>query len=65
MARREAVLPQLEQIFLSARKQGQLSFDKGHEAIGLSLNLLIGDQQVRQVTGRLPDSTDAFCDNRA
>ncbi len=64
-AGREAVFPLLEKVILRARSEGQLAFDTPAEAVGLYLDLLIGDQQIRRVIGRLPAPTAEFCDMRA
>ncbi|MEX0278504.1 MAG: TetR/AcrR family transcriptional regulator [Ruegeria sp.] len=64
-AGREAVFPLLEQVLLRARKDGQLRFKTSGEAVGLYLDLLIGDQQIRRVIGRLPAPTAEFCEARA
>jgi AcrR family transcriptional regulator len=63
-AGREAVFPLLEQVFLRARDEGKLSFKHPAEAVGLFLDLLIGDQQIRRVIGRLPSPTAAYCEER-
>lgn len=60
-AGREAVFPLLEQVLLRARHEGQLHFETSAEAVGLYLDLLIGDQQIRRVIGRLPAPTAEFC----
>jgi AcrR family transcriptional regulator len=60
-AGREAVLPLLEQVLLRARQEGHLRFDNSGEAVGLYLDLLIGDQQIRRVIGQLPAPTTEFC----
>lgn len=64
-AGREAVFPLLEQVLLRAKQEGQLTFEHSGEAVGLYLDLLIGDQQIRRVIGRLPRPTPAFCKERA
>jgi AcrR family transcriptional regulator len=64
-AGREAVFPLLEQVLLRARNEGQLNFESTGEAVGLYLDLLIGDQQIRRVIGRLPIPSDSFCADRA
>lgn len=64
-AGREAVFPLLEQVLLRARNEGQLAFDHSGEAVGLYLDLLIGDQQIRRVIGRLPSPTETFCQERS
>ena len=65
MAGREAVLPLLEQVLLRAREEGQLTFEHSGEAVGLYLDLLIGDQQIRRVIGRQPRPSQTFCQDRA
>ena len=64
-AGREAVFPLLEQVLLRARHEGQLTFEHSGEAVGLYLDLLIGDQQIRRVIGRLPSPSKAFCEERS
>lgn len=64
-AGREAVFPLLERVLLRAREEGRLAFDQTGEAVGLFLDLLIGDQQIRRVIGRLPAPTPAECTQRA
>ena len=64
-AGREAVFPLMEQVLLRARNEGQLNFESTGEAVGLYLDLLIGDQQIRRVIGRLPIPSDSFCADRA
>ena len=60
-AGREAIFPLLEQVLLRARQEGQLRFSASEEAVGLYLDLLIGDLQIRRVVGRLPAPTEEFC----
>lgn len=62
---RETVFPLLEQVLIRARDEGQLSFDDSRETVGLYLDLLIGDQQIRRIIGRLPSPSDQFCKDRA
>ena len=62
---REAVFPLLEKVLLRARDEGQLDFENAAEAVGLYLDLLIGDQQIRRVIGRLPSPTKNFCADRS
>ncbi|MCV6592958.1 MAG: TetR/AcrR family transcriptional regulator [Silicimonas sp.] len=64
-AGREAVLPLLEQVLERARAEGQLHFDRTEEAVGLYLDLLIGDQQIRRIIGQLPSPTPSACTERA
>ena len=64
-AGREAVAPLIEQVLLRARSEGQLAFEHADRAVGLYLDLLIGDQQIRRVIGRLPQPTAEMRDERA
>ncbi len=64
-AGREAVFPLLEQVLLRARREGHLRFEQAGEAASLYLDLLIGDQQIRRVIGRLRAPTKAFCAERS
>lgn len=64
-AGREAVFPLLERVLLRARDEGVLNFEHTGEAVALYLDLLIGDQQIRRVIGRLPQPSEAFCQERS
>ncbi|MGY3439636.1 MULTISPECIES: TetR/AcrR family transcriptional regulator [unclassified Marinovum] len=64
-AGREAVFPLLEQVLLRAKQEGQLTFEHSGDAVGLYLDLLIGDQQIRRVIGRLPSPSKAICKDRS
>ena len=64
-AGREAIFPLLEQVLLRARQEGKLRFNASQEAVGLYLDLLIGDQQIRRVVGRIPAPTIEFCEARS
>ena len=64
-AGREAIVPLLEKVLLRSRQEGQLHFEHSAEAVSLYLDLLIGDQQIRRVIGRLPAPTDEFCEARS
>jgi AcrR family transcriptional regulator len=64
-AGRDTVFPLLEQVLLRAKEEGQLRFEHSGEAVGLYLDLLIGDQQIRRVIGRLPAPTAEFREARA
>ncbi|MFK7765466.1 MAG: TetR/AcrR family transcriptional regulator [Roseobacter sp.] len=64
-AGRETISPLLEQVLLRARDDNQLSFEKTQEAVGLYLDLLIGDLQIRRVIGRLSQPSHDFCEKRA
>ncbi|EBA17402.1 transcriptional regulator, TetR family protein [Roseobacter sp. SK209-2-6] len=56
-AGRETVFPLLEKVLLRAKEEDLLSFEDSIEAVSLYLDLLIGDQQIRRVIGRLPQPT--------
>ncbi len=64
-AGREAVLPLLERVLEAAKQKGQLSFDQTKVAVGLYLDLLVGDLQIRRVIGRVPAPTPDFCEIRS
>ena len=64
-AGREAVFPLLEKVLLRARQERHLHFEDSGEAVGLYLDLLVGDLQVRRVIGRLPAPTAEFCERRS
>ncbi len=64
-AGREAVFPLLERVLIRARNEGALNFENSGEAVALFLDLLIGDQQIRRVIGRLPQPSDTFCRERS
>ncbi len=57
---RKAVFPLLKKVLERARDDGQLTFDQPADAVGLYLDLLIGDQQIRRVIGRLERPSEAF-----
>lgn len=64
-AGRESVLPLVRQVLMLARHQGHLNFDDGTAAVGLYVDLLVGDLQIRRVIGRLDQPDPAFCQARA
>ncbi|MEL7264283.1 MAG: TetR/AcrR family transcriptional regulator [Planctomycetota bacterium] len=64
-AGRETIFPLIEQVLLRARQEGALQFDNPEQAVGLYLDLLVGDMQIRRVIGRAPAPTDAFCHERS
>lgn len=64
-AGRDSVFPLLERVMLRAKTEGQLKFEKAGETVGLYLDLLIGDLQIRRVIGRQPRPTRAFREERA
>lgn len=57
---RESVFPLLEKVVLRARDEGGLNFENSAEAVGLYLDLLIGDLQIRRVIGRQPQPSEDF-----
>ena len=60
---RETVGPLIGAVMERARQAGALKFDDTGEAVGLYLNLLVGDLQIRRVIGREPP-LDAHAINR-
>ena len=64
-AGRESVFPLLERVLLRAKTEGQLKFDETGNAVGLYLDLLIGDLQIRRVIGRQPRPSKVFRNERA
>ncbi len=48
---RGSVVPLLQEIFETARAQGRIAYNDVDEAVSLYLGLLIGDLQVRRITG--------------
>ena len=64
-AGRETIFPLIEQVLLRARDEGHLQFDRSEDAVGLYLDLLIGDLQIRRVIGRLPSPSSAYCEDRS
>lgn len=64
-AGREAVFPLLERVLERAREEGALKFEQTGEAVALYLDLLVGDQQIRRVIGRLPQPTKTYCQERS
>ena len=65
MAGREAIFPLLEEVLLRARRDKQLVFQHAGDAVGLYLDLLIGDLQIRRVIGRLQSPSPEFCEERS
>ncbi len=64
-AGRESVLPLLLQVLERAKRMGQLSFDSSDQAVGLYLDLLVGDLQIRRVIGKAPAPAAEFCIERS
>lgn len=65
LAGRESVLPLLIQVLEDAREKGKLAFDQTEAAVGLYLDLLVGDLQIRRLIGRQSAPTQQFCDARS
>ncbi|MCV2887619.1 TetR/AcrR family transcriptional regulator [Ruegeria aquimaris] len=61
---RDSVMPLIVQVLKAARDEGLLRFDDAGAAAGLYLDLLVGDQQIRRVIGRLPAPSEAACQSR-
>lgn len=64
-AGRETVAPLIADVFLKARDAGILTFDDAARAVGLYLDLLVGDLQIRRVLGAVPALTQPEIDRRA
>lgn len=62
---REAVFPLLKQVLERAKTDGRLQFDDTAAAVGLYLDLLIGDLQIRRVIGRQDSPSESFCQDRS
>lgn len=62
---RETVGPLIGAVMERARQAGALKFDDTGEAVGLYLNLLVGDLQIRRVIGREPPLGQNAIDRRA
>ncbi|MCA2014224.1 TetR/AcrR family transcriptional regulator [Cereibacter sphaeroides] len=62
---RERIAPMIAAVLEQARAAGQLSYADGGEALGLYLDLLVGDLQIRRVIGRMPEPTAAECEARS
>ena len=64
-AGRDTVAPLIADVFVKARNAGILSFDDAAEAVGLYLDLLVGDLQIRRVLGAEPVMTQPEIGRRA
>ena len=62
---RETVGPLIGAVMERARQAGALSFEDTGEAVGLYLNLLVGDLQIRRVIGREPPLEKGAINRRA
>ena len=64
-AGRKTIIPLVAQAFDQARQRGELSFEDTNETVDLYLSLLIGDLQIRRVTGVCPVLKDEEVQKRA
>lgn len=64
-AGRDVMAPLIGQVLRRARKNGDLRFDDPGAAVGLYLNLLVGDLQIRRVIGREPAPSPGAIAQRA
>ena len=55
---REAIAPLIGQLMLRARDEKLIGFDKVEHAVGLYLDLLVGDLQIRRVIGSVGPLAD-------
>jgi len=64
-AGRGTVAPLIADVFVKARDAGILSFKDANKAVGLYLDLLVGDLQIRRVLGAVPELKQSEIDRRA
>ncbi len=64
-AGRGTVAPLIADVFLKARNAGVVDFEDAAQAVGLYLDLLVGDLQIRRVLGAVPQMEQSEIDNRA
>lgn len=64
-AGRETVAPLIADVFGKARDASILTFDDAAQAVGLYLDLLVGDLQIRRVLGAVPALKQPEIDRRA
>lgn len=62
---RESVAPLIGEVLLRAKAEGLIGFEEISDAIGLYLDLLVGDLQIRRVIGRQPPLDEAAIAARA
>ena len=64
---RNDILSALRQILKRLKSPASILqlHNASEEAVGLYLDLLIGDQQIRRVVGQLPAPTEEFCEARS
>lgn len=64
-AGRDTVALLIADVFVKARDAGILEFDDAAEAVGLYLDLLVGDLQIRRVLGAVPVMKQPEIEHRA
>ncbi|MGI9513434.1 MAG: TetR/AcrR family transcriptional regulator [Anderseniella sp.] len=64
-AGRGTVAPLIADVFIKARDAGLLQFEDAARAVGLYLDLLVGDLQIRRVLGAVPALKQPQIDRRA
>lgn len=62
---RESVAPLIGEVLVRAKAEGLIEFEEVGDAIGLYLDLLVGDLQIRRVIGRQPPLDEAAIAARA
>lgn len=62
---RETVAPLLGQLLEQARAARLIDFDSSSSATELFINLVVGDLQIRRVTGAMAEPSPALCRKRA
>ena len=62
---RETIAPLIGKLMDRARSGGALVYDSTADAVGLYLDLLVGDLQIRRVIGREPPMEEAAISHRA
>jgi len=62
---RETVAPLIGKVMERARSEGTLAYDTTADAVGLYLNLLVGDLQIRRAIGREPPMDETAISRRA
>jgi hypothetical protein len=64
-AGRDTIAPLLKKLFAQARSDGQLDFYASDNIVDVYIGLLIGDVQIRRVTGALPPLSKAGIKKRS
>jgi hypothetical protein len=62
---REAIAPLIGELMLRARDEKLIGFDNVEQAVGLYLDLLVGDLQIRRVIGAVGPLTGRAISTRA